>query len=75
MKSSRKTLFVSIFVFFHVMFAYSQSGYFDNYVRQMWNSFDGLKGTTATDIIQTTDGYINIGTYAGLVRFDGVEFK
>ena len=74
MKSSRKTLFVSIFVFFHVMFAYSQSGYFDNYVRQMWNSFDGLKGTTATDIIQTTDGYINIGTYAGLVRFDGVEF-
>lgn len=75
MKTLRKSLIVSIFTFVQVFFAYTQSGFFDNYVKQMWNSFDGLKGTTSTDIIQTSDGYINIGTYAGLVRFDGVEFK
>ncbi|MBO4319094.1 MAG: hypothetical protein J5857_01335, partial [Treponema sp.] len=74
MKSLRKLLFITIPVFFNTALAFSQAGFFDNYVKQMWNSFDGLKGTTATDIIQTTDGYINIGTYAGLVRFDGVEF-
>ncbi|MCR5698498.1 MAG: hypothetical protein K6G52_02525, partial [Treponemataceae bacterium] len=33
-----------------------------------------MKGTTATDLMQSKDGYLNIGTYEGLVRFDGVEF-
>ncbi|WP_191015297.1 adenylate/guanylate cyclase domain-containing protein [Treponema zioleckii] len=41
----------------------------------MWSSFGGLTGTTATDIVQTNDGYLNIGTYEGLVRFDGIDFK
>ncbi|MBO5606746.1 MAG: hypothetical protein J5930_06375 [Treponema sp.] len=53
---------------------YAESGFFDNYVYRMWNSFGGLSGTTATDIAQTSDGFINVGTYEGLVRFDGVEF-
>ena len=53
----------------------AQQSFFDNYVYQNWNSFGGLTGTTTTDIYQTSDGYINIGTYEGLVRFDGVEFK
>lgn len=74
MKSFRKCIIVFLSLIFHVAFSYSQSSFFDNYVKQMWNTFDDLKGTTATDIMQTTDGYINIGTYAGLVRFDGVEF-
>ena len=52
----------------------AESSFFDNYVCRMWNSFGGLTGTTATDIAQTKDGYINIGTYEGLVRFDGVSF-
>ena len=49
--------------------------FFDNYVYQQWTSFGGLNGTTATDITQTKDGFINVGTYEGLVRFDGVEFS
>ena len=53
---------------------FSQNSFFDNYVYQSWNTFGGLSGTTANDIYQTTDGYINIGTYEGLVRFDGVKF-
>ena len=53
---------------------FCQNSFFDNYVYQSWNSFGGLTGTTATGMIQTTDGFINIGTYEGLVRFDGLAF-
>ena len=54
---------------------FAQANFFDNYVYQSWSSFNGLSGTTANDIYQTQDGYINIGTYEGLVQFDGVEFN
>ena len=53
---------------------FSESSFFDNYVYQSWSAFGGLSGTTANDIYQTRDGYIDIGTYEGLVKFDGVEF-
>lgn len=53
---------------------FAQESFFDNYVYQNWSSLGGLNGATATDIIQTSDGYLNIGTYEGLIRFDGVEF-
>ena len=55
-------------------FLFAQSNFFDNYVYQSWSALGGLSGTTANDIYQTSDGYIDIGTYEGLVRFDGVEF-
>ena len=55
-------------------FCFSQANFFDNYVYQSWSAFNGLSGTTANDIYQTRDGYIDIGTYEGLVKFDGVEF-
>lgn len=62
-------------IFLLITSSFAQNSYFDNYVYQMWSSFGGLKGTTATDIIQTRDGFINISTYEGLVKFDGVEFN
>ena len=74
-KSMRKfvTLFFAIIL---ITFSISaQNGFFDNYVYQSWSAFGGLSGTTATDIFQTKDGYIDIGTYEGLVKFDGVEFS
>ncbi len=58
-----------------VCLTFAQDNFFENCVYQSWNSFGGLTGTTATSLIQTSDGFINIGTYEGLVRFDGVEFK
>ena len=69
----RISLLLASFFAAHVCFA--QAAFLDNYVYQTWNSFGGLTGTTATDIVQTSDGYLNIGTYEGLVRFDGVEFN
>ena len=60
---------------FWARLAFCQDSFFNNYVYQTWNSFGSLTGTTATDILQTKDGYINIGTYEGLVKFDGVAFS
>src|ERR1700679_2700901 len=39
-----------------------------------WHSADGLPSDSVTAIIQTRDGFLWIGTSAGLVRFDGVKF-
>jgi PAS domain S-box-containing protein len=40
-----------------------------------WETADGLPDNSATAIAQTPDGYIWFGTFNGLVRFNGVEFK
>lgn len=68
-----KKRFILPFLFFAAHFIFGQPAFLDNYVYQTWNSFGGLTGTTATDILQTSDGYLNIGTYEGLVRFDGMD--
>ena len=44
------------------------------YGHTAWRIQDELFGGTARSITQTTDGYIWIGTEAGLFRFDGVRF-
>ena len=48
--------------------------FFDDFVRKNWDTADGLPGMTITSLMQDDKGYIWIGTYDGLVRFDGVEF-
>ena len=45
-----------------------------DYVSKKWTTEDGLPGMTITTVLQDRTGYIWIGTYDGLVRFDGVEF-
>ena len=70
-----KKCFFAVIVSLALHSIFAQKTYLDNYVYQTWTSFGGLTGTMATDILQTKDGYINIGTYEGLVRFDGVEFN
>jgi ligand-binding sensor domain-containing protein/signal transduction histidine kinase len=44
------------------------------YGQQAWQSDSGLPQNTVRAILQTRDGYLWIGTEAGLVRFDGVDF-
>lgn len=71
----KKPLFVIVILnLFLSVSLFSNESFFDNYVYQSWNSFGTLNGTSTTDIVQTKDGYINIGTYEGLARFDGVTF-
>ena len=35
---------------------------------------NGLPDNAVTAVLQTHDGYLWIGTYGGLARFDGVRF-
>ncbi|HZI32829.1 MAG TPA: two-component regulator propeller domain-containing protein, partial [Candidatus Binatia bacterium] len=39
-----------------------------------WQNEDGLPHSIINSILQTHDGYLWIGTYVGLVRFDGRRF-
>ena len=41
---------------------------------QVWRVVNGLPSDSVTAIIQAHDGFLWIGTDAGLVRFDGVKF-
>jgi len=47
----------------------------DNFFLQKhWTTEEGLPQNTVTSIVQTRDGYLWLGTFGGLVRFDGVRF-
>jgi ligand-binding sensor domain-containing protein/two-component sensor histidine kinase len=45
------------------------------YVHQVWRTEQGLPTNAVIAIAQTPDGYLWLGTEAGVVRFDGVKFK
>lgn len=44
------------------------------YQAAIYGSGNGLDSTNCNDIIQTPDGYIWVGTYTGLYRYDGCNF-
>ena len=45
------------------------------YVQVHWRMEEGLPHNTVRTIRQSKEGYIWLGTYAGLARFDGVRFR
>ncbi len=46
-----------------------------SYVKTIYNEQNGLPTGEANTIIQTSDGYIWIGSYGGLIRYDGSSFR
>lgn len=46
-----------------------------DYLMDVWTSDNGLPDSSVTSIAQTPDGYLWVGTYNGLARFDGVRFE
>src|SRR5882724_5088130 len=40
-----------------------------------WTTVDGLPQNSVNAIAQTPDGYIWVGTFGGLARFDGLRFN
>ena len=48
---------------------------YNDYVQSVYSSSNGLPCGEANDIAQTNDGVLWIGTYAGLYRFNGREFR
>ncbi len=41
----------------------------------LYDARSGLQSSTANAIAQTSDGYIWVGTYSGLYRYDGIKFE
>jgi signal transduction histidine kinase/ligand-binding sensor domain-containing protein/CheY-like chemotaxis protein len=44
------------------------------FVHEVWTVRDGLPANGVTRLVQGQDGYLWLGTWDGLVRFDGVRF-
>lgn len=55
-------------------FALDPSRTTSQYVVRTWRVDSGLPSTSIQALAQTPDGYLWLGTNAGLVRFDGVRF-
>ena len=47
----------------------------DNYSAIVYDNTNGLPAAEANTIVQTSEGFIWIGCYAGLVRYDGNTFE
>lgn len=47
----------------------------ESYVATVYNERNGLPTGEANDVVQTRDGYIWIGSYGGLIRYDGTTFR
>src|SRR6266850_1254974 len=47
----------------------------ESYRIRTWKAEDGLPQNSVTSIVQTRDGYLWFGTFNGLTRFDGVQFR
>ena len=47
----------------------------DNFVNEIYNNTNGMVSSEANVICETDDGYIWLGSYAGLSRYDGTEFE
>jgi signal transduction histidine kinase/ligand-binding sensor domain-containing protein len=45
-----------------------------DYLIDVWDTEHNLPSSTVTALAQTPDGYLWVGTYNGLARFDGVRF-
>ncbi len=44
------------------------------YVHEIWGQKDGLDSPSIWSITQTKDGYLWLGTFNGLIQFDGIKF-
>ncbi len=56
------------------LFGLDRTKAFSQYVHQVWQTQNGLPQNTITAIAQTPDGFLWLGTPAGLARFDGIRF-
>lgn len=45
------------------------------YVRTVFNKSNGLPTDEANAVLQTSDGYLWVGSFGGLMRYDGTSFR
>ena len=68
------TSIASILGWHQTVAAQSQPPQPSRYLHDVWTTENGLPQNDVTQLIQTRDGYLWLGTNGGLVRFDGVRF-
>ncbi|MCI5667613.1 MAG: HD domain-containing protein [Oscillospiraceae bacterium] len=69
---------ITILLSLVIMFAASVNAFAEHtmsYVGSIFNDRNGLPTGEANAVVQTPDGYIWIGSYAGLIRYDGTVFR
>src|SRR5688572_29302905 len=59
---------------FELAIARDQDALLSQYAHTAWRLQDGVLPGAPRAIAQTADGYLWVGTSAGLLRFDGVKF-
>ena len=74
-KSILALLFVASIFALKPANAYATSKKFSSYIKTVYNNTNGLPGGESNDIASTGDGILWIGTYAGLYRHNGKEFR
>src|SRR6266436_745566 len=74
--SPRPLLFCAVLFFFTIspVGALDTSRQISQYGHTAWRIEDGVFAGSPNVMAQTTDGYLWIGTQAGLIHFDGVRF-
>ncbi|MCX2678644.1 ATP-binding protein [Galbibacter sp. EGI 63066] len=68
--SNPKYTYLIVMVFFMIKLASAQNIAFEHY-----NDYDGLSHNSVRYIVQDENGFLWLGTFAGLNRFDGYEFN
>ncbi|MBX7170116.1 MAG: hypothetical protein K1X72_04105 [Pyrinomonadaceae bacterium] len=70
------TFYLAIFLFSAVVAVNGQtaSNPNDEYLETVWTTEQGLPQNSVNAIIQSRDGYLWLGTFGGLARFDGIKF-
>ncbi len=75
------TLFSIAFLtaFLAVLFPFTSKAVVVDYLAEYevveYDSYDGLVSEQINTMAQTPDGYIWVGTYSGLYRYDGYRFE
>ncbi|MDA7645142.1 hypothetical protein N8642_02175, partial [bacterium] len=74
----------SLFLLFFAIFIFSQNherllgktsiAHDGDYIIDRWDVEDGIPGNQVLSITQTSDGFIWLGTFYGIARFDGLHF-
>ena len=73
-KNYLKVLFTGLLCLLTMQGVMAQYSFLNDYISTEWSTVEGLPANAINDVIQTADGYIYLGTYEGLVRFNGFEF-
>ena len=73
-----KTIYIFGYItslFFLVTYSVAKERRLTDYTVEFYTTSDGLPQSSVNNIAQTPDGYLWFGTYEGLARFDGIEYR